>query len=55
MTHSYTIQPLISANGTLLSPLLIVLQEKDGIFDPKIKRNLFTPENVHVLASKSVN
>jgi len=32
MTHSYTIQPLISANGTLLSPLLIVLQEKDGIF-----------------------
>jgi len=53
MTHSYTIQPLISANGTLLSPLLIVLQEKDGIFGPKIKKNLFTPENVHVLASKS--
>jgi len=33
--------------------LLIVLQEKDDIFGPKIKKNLFTPENVHVLASKS--
>ncbi|KYN03968.1 hypothetical protein ALC62_05174, partial [Cyphomyrmex costatus] len=53
MTHSYTIQPLISADGCLLSPLLIVLQEKDGVFGPRIKNNLFTPENVHVLASKS--
>ena len=53
MTHSYTIQPLISANGTLLSPLLIVLQEKDGIFGPRIRKNLFTAENVYVLASKS--
>ena len=38
MTHSYIIQPLISANGTLLSPFLIVLQEKDGIFGPRIKK-----------------
>jgi len=27
ITHSYTIQPIISANGRLLSPLLIVLKE----------------------------
>jgi len=29
MTHSYTIQPLISAKGVLFSPLLIVLQEEE--------------------------
>jgi len=53
MTHSYTIQPLISAKGVLLLPLLIVLQEKDGKFGPIVKKSLFEPENVHVLASKS--
>ena len=31
-THSYTIQPTISKSGKLLSPLFIVLQEKDGSF-----------------------
>ncbi|EFN83334.1 hypothetical protein EAI_05204, partial [Harpegnathos saltator] len=34
MTHSYIIQPIISASGSLLSPLLIILQEKDGEFGP---------------------
>jgi len=53
MTHSYTIQPLISAKGVLLSPLLIVLQEKNDTFGPIVKKSLFEPENVHVLASKS--
>lgn len=53
MTHSYTIQPLISANGVLFSPLLIVLQEKDGKFGAIVKKNLFEPANVHVLASNS--
>jgi len=53
MTHSYTIQPLISAKSVLFSPLLIVLQEKDGNFGPIVKKSLFEPENVHVLASKS--
>lgn len=41
MTHSYTIQPIISANGSLLSPLLIILQEKDGKFGPRVESNLF--------------
>jgi len=39
MTHSYTIQPLISASGSLLSPLLIILQEKDGKFGPQVESN----------------
>lgn len=46
MTHSYTIQPLISANGVLLSPLLIVLQEKGGQFGPLVQQKMFKAENV---------
>ena len=35
LTYSYAIQPTISADGRLLSPLYIVLQEKDGKFPAK--------------------
>ncbi|KYQ56129.1 hypothetical protein ALC60_04952, partial [Trachymyrmex zeteki] len=52
-THSYTIQPIISCNGNLLSPSFIVLQETNGIFGPRVKEILFTPINVIVKASKS--
>jgi len=53
MTHSYTIQPLISASSSLLSPLLIILQEKDGKFGPRVESHLFKTDNVLVLASNS--
>lgn len=53
MTHSYTIQPIISAGGVLLSPLLIVLQETDGKFGPRVQKNLFKAENVLIFASNS--
>ncbi|EFN84585.1 hypothetical protein EAI_12489, partial [Harpegnathos saltator] len=53
-THSYTIQPIISCNGNLLSPLFIVLKEASvGKFGPRVEENLFKPENVIVKASKS--
>lgn len=52
-THSYTIQPLISATGQLLSPLFLVLKEPSGKFGPVVEQNLFKPENVYVEASKS--
>lgn len=52
-THSYTIQPLISADGKLLSPLFLVLKEPSGKFGPVVEANLFRPENVHMEASKS--
>jgi hypothetical protein len=52
-THSYTIQPLISADGRLLSPLYLVLKEKGGEFGPNVKKNLFKADNVHVEASSS--
>jgi hypothetical protein len=31
-THCYTILPIISADGELKSPMLIVLQERNGRF-----------------------
>ncbi|XP_071579285.1 uncharacterized protein, partial [Temnothorax nylanderi] len=52
-THSYTIQPIISCNGKLLSPLFIVLKEVTGRFGPRVEENLFKPTNVIVKASKS--
>lgn len=52
-THSYTIQPLISAEGKLFSPLFLVLKEKSGQFGPIVEKTLFRPENVYVSSSTS--
>ncbi|XP_046145813.1 uncharacterized protein LOC123989181 isoform X1 [Osmia bicornis bicornis] len=53
ITHSYTIQPTITADGRLLSPLFVVLQEANGQFGPIVQKTLFKPTNVYVTASKS--
>jgi hypothetical protein len=52
-THSYTIQPIISKSGKLLSPLFIVLQEPSGQFGPRVHKELFSAPNIYVTASKS--
>jgi hypothetical protein len=52
-THSYTIQPTISKDGKLLSPLFIVLQEPEGKFGPRVQQELFSAPNIYVTASKS--
>ncbi|CAK9796288.1 hypothetical protein ANTQUA_LOCUS704 [Anthophora quadrimaculata] len=52
-THSFTIQPTISADGQLLSPLFIVLKESTGHFGPNVEQHLFRPDNVYFAASKS--
>lgn len=52
-THSYTIHPIISAGGQLLSPLFIVLKEPSGKLGPIIEKNLFKVSNVYTSASKS--
>jgi len=52
-THSYTIQPIISCDGNLLSPLFIVLKEANGRFGPRVEENLFRPTNVIIKASQS--
>jgi len=53
LTHSYTIQPAISADGKLHSPLLIVLQETNGKFGPIVKKNLYKVKNISVYPSNS--
>ncbi|XP_015118296.1 uncharacterized protein LOC107041972 [Diachasma alloeum] len=52
-THSYTIQPTISADAKLLSPLFIVYKEPSGTFGSRVQKNLFRPSNIYVTASKS--
>jgi hypothetical protein len=52
-THSYTIQPTISADGKLLNTLLVVLQENDNKFGPVVQKNIFKAPNICVIPSKS--
>lgn len=52
-THSYTIQPTVSADGKLLSPLFLVLKEPSGKFGPTVENTLFRPDNVYIEVSKS--
>lgn len=53
LTHSYTIMPMISANGELISPLYIVLKESTGNFGPNVKKTLLQLPNIYIAASKS--
>lgn len=53
LTHSYTIQPFISADGDLKSPLLIVMQETDGKFGPNVEKTLYRADNIVAFATKS--
>jgi hypothetical protein len=53
LTHSYTIQPTISASGELLDPIFLVLKEPSGSIGPVVSKSIFKAENVYVSASKS--
>ncbi|CAF1229009.1 unnamed protein product [Rotaria sp. Silwood1] len=53
VTHSYTIQPVTSANGLLLDQFLLVLQEKENTLGKRVQKNLIIPPSVVVKASKS--
>jgi len=53
LTHSYTIQPIISLSCEIVGPLLICLQEPGGKFGPIVEKNLFRPSNVVVTCTKS--
>jgi len=52
-THSYTVQPITSADGDLLEKFLLILQEKENTFGKNVQKNLDVPSNVVVKASKS--
>lgn len=53
LTHSYTVQPITSADGQLLDKFFLVLQEKENEFSTRVQMNLKVPLNAVVQASKS--
>lgn len=53
LTHSYTIQPLISLDGKLHSPMLVVLQEEGGKFGPRVMATMKRPRNLMIRAGRS--
>lgn len=53
LTHSYTITPVVTMSGKLLSPLSICLQEPSGRFGPIVEARLRKPSNMHIVCTKS--
>ncbi|CAF4360959.1 unnamed protein product [Rotaria sp. Silwood2] len=53
ITHSYTVQPITSADGQLLKKFFLILQEKENEFGKRVQQDLIVPPNVVVRASKS--
>ncbi|KAG5328173.1 SETMR methyltransferase, partial [Acromyrmex charruanus] len=51
ITHSYTIQPVISTDGRLLSSLLIVLKEPSRTLGPKVQETMFITNNIFMSKS----
>lgn len=52
-THSYIVQPIISADRDLMSPLFIVLQERNGRFGEIVRRTMFSHPDLYVVPSTS--
>lgn len=56
-THSYTVQPMVGRDGCLFPIALIVTQEDEGTFGPKLAPEIREIErkfgNIEVFASKS--
>lgn len=56
-THSYTIQPLTSRDGRAVGRLLICVQERNGVFGPRVRETVERLErqygNIRVVASQS--
>lgn len=40
-THSYTVQPILNAEGEFTQPMLLILPEPSGSFGPVVKQRLF--------------
>lgn len=44
LTHSYTITPTLVITGQLMSPLAVILQERDAVRDPATGLYNFGPQ-----------
>ncbi|CAF1651158.1 unnamed protein product [Adineta ricciae] len=53
ITHSYTVQPTITLDGHLLSPLYLSLKEPKGHMSENIRLHLFKASNVVITCSSS--
>lgn len=40
-------------DGELMEPMLVCLQEKDGVFGPNVQRDMARPKNLHIVCTKS--
>ena len=52
-THSYTIQPTITMDGSVLNQLYMCLKEPSGRIGDNVKKNLFQAKNIVLTCSKS--
>jgi hypothetical protein len=48
LTHSYTVQPITSADGQLLDKFFLILQEKENEFGTRVQKDLIVPPNIVV-------
>lgn len=51
LTHSYTVMPLISGDGKLIKPTLIVHKTNTGEFGPRVLSSMFTHNSIIVASS----
>ncbi|CAF4897054.1 unnamed protein product [Rotaria socialis] len=52
LTHSYTAQPITSADDQLLDKFFPIFQDKENEFGIRVQKDLIIPPNVVVRASK---
>ena len=53
ITHSYTVQPMISLSGKIIGPIYLCLKEAKGRMSDNIKAHLYKADNVLVTCSAS--
>ncbi|CAB3386479.1 Hypothetical predicted protein [Cloeon dipterum] len=53
LTHSSTLVPVCSADGTLREPAYFILAETNGQFGPLVKRTMLRPDNLYITCTKS--
>ena len=54
-THRYTVQPIVSLDGTLVGKLFLCLKEPNGHMSETIRQSLFQANNLIITCKLSVN